>query len=275
MPTLAELRRTYREKALELGTPPRDVDLLLADLVGKSIAWMIAHDETVLSDADAGAFHTRMERRFAGEPVQYIRTRTEFYGREFHVDSRVLIPRPETELLVEAALERADGRRSVVDIGAGTGCVSITLSLEAPWLDVAAVDRSVAALAVARMNQGRLGSRVRFFASDLLASTRRRFDLIVSNPPYIAKGDIDTLQREVRDYEPHLALESGAEGLDAIVRILGDARRCLASDGVLLFEIGFGQSDRVAGIAAEAGWRVEAILNDLAAIPRVVVLSRL
>lgn len=274
MATLAELRREYRARALALGTPPRDVDLLLSDLLGRSVAWVIAHDETVLDDANVAVFRGRMARRFAGEPVQYIRTRADFYGREFHVDSRVLIPRPETEILVEAALQRGVGKRSVLDVGAGSGCISITIDLEASHLEVFAVDRSLEALAVSRRNQRELQSNVRFFASDLLTSVRSRFDIIVSNPPYIPLGDIDALQREVRDHEPRLALESGEEGLDAIASLLDDAPRCLSEGGVLLLEIGFGQSDAVVTLASDRGWTVDALLNDLAAIPRVVVLSR-
>src|SRR5512140_2051150 len=274
MATLAELRREYRAKALALGTPPRDVDLLLSDLLGRTVAWLIAHDEMQLDAADAATFRGRMERRFAGEPVQYIRTRADFYGREFRVDSRVLIPRPETEILVEAALQRGVGKGSVLDVGAGSGCISIRIALEAPRLEVFAVDRSLDALAVSHLNQRELQSSVRFFASDLLTSVRGMFDIIVSNPPYIPRRDIETLQREVRDHEPRLALESGDEGLDAIARLLDDAPRCLSEGGALLLEIGYGQSNTVKKLASGRGWAVDAIVNDLAAIPRVVVLSR-
>src|SRR5947199_4457602 len=147
---IGPLRSRWREEAFRCGINPRDVDLLLADAAGKPVTWVIAHgDESV----DGAPFEAQLERRFAGEPLQYIRGRTEFYGREFVVDDRVLIPRPETELLVEATLDRAPHGARVVDVGTGSGCIALTLALERPDLRVLGVDKSIGALAVARRNR--------------------------------------------------------------------------------------------------------------------------
>lgn len=201
-----------------------------------------------------------MRRRTAGEPLQYIRGRCDFYGREFLVDDRVLIPRPETELLVEQAIKRAPRGARVVDVGTGSGCIAISLSLDRPDLHVVAVDISVAALALAARNRDRLRARVAFAASDLLNAIRGA-DLIVSNPPYIPAADVETLQREVRDHEPRNALTPGPRGTEAIER--------LAKFGApMIFEIGFGQIDEVRAIVD-----VVDVIDDLAGIPRVVVSS--
>lgn len=192
--------------------------------------------------------------------MQYIRGRCDFYAREFLVDDRVLIPRPETELVVEEAVRRAPRGATVVDAGTGSGCIAISLALERPDLRVIGVDISVAALALAKRNRDRLGARVELAASDLLDGIRHA-DLIVSNPPYIPAADIDGLQREVRDHEPRSALTPGPRGTEAIER--------LVKTGVpLIVEIGFGQLDAVRALT-----RVDAVVPDLAGIPRVVVSS--
>jgi release factor glutamine methyltransferase len=239
----------------------RDADLFLADLLGRSVAYVHAHGELEVDDAP---FDANMRRRVAGEPLQYIRGRAEFYGREFFVDDRVLIPRPETEILVEEALRRLPRGARVLDVGAGSGCIAVTLKLERPDLHVFAVDVSAAALAVARRN--RRGAHVPLAASDVLDSIRGTFDAIVSNPPYIAAGDVPSLQIEVRGHEPHAALTPGPRGTEVIEQLFVAP--------LVVMEIGFGQEAAVRAIAEERGYRVDAVIPDLAGIPRVVVSSR-
>lgn len=209
-----------------------------------------------------------LARRYAGEPLQYIRGRTEFYSREFLVDTRVLIPRPETELLVEIAVDRAPRNARVLDIGTGSGCVAISLERERPDLHVFSVDRSVEALALAAVNRDRMKSNVRLAASDLATALRGAFDVVVSNPPYVPLAEYAQLADEVRVHEPLMALTPGPRGTEIIERILKETRPKL-----LMFEVGYGQEHRVRNLAEWAKWKVEAFLPDLAGIPRVVVLS--
>src|SRR6185369_14866604 len=179
------------------GADARDVELLIADVTGNSRAWVLGHGET---EIDAGAVEALVERRLRGEPLQYIRGRCEFFGREYLVEDRVLIPRPETELLVETAIMRAPRGARVVDVGAGSGCIAISLDRARTDLRVTAVDVSLGALALAGRNARAHRAGVRFAVSDVLDGLRGRFDVIVSNPPYIASGDVPALQVEVRDH---------------------------------------------------------------------------
>ena len=269
MPTIDQLRVRYGPELR------RDADVLLADLTGRSIAYVHAHGELSIDDVQ---FDEWMRRRAAGEPLQYIRGRAELYGREFVVDDRVLIPRPETEILIEEALKRLPASARVVDVGTGSGCIAVTLALERPDLEVFAVDVSSAALAVAKRNRDRLGGRVRLATSDVLEGLRLTFDAIVSNPPYIPAGDVQSLQVEVRAHEPHAALTPGVEGTEVIERLFDTAQKSARRDDarppLLILEIGFGQEEAVRAIAAAHGYRVDAVIPDLAGIPRVVVSSR-
>ena len=267
---LDTLRARLREEALQRGVNPRDTDVLLADITGRSLAGLIAHGD---DEVDADAVQRLLARRYRGEPLQYIRGKADFFSRQFLVDDRVLIPRPETELLVEAAIDRAPRGGRVIDVGTGSGCIAISLERERPDLRVLGVDLSPAALAVANDNRRRLSSQVRLAASDVLMSVRGPFDLVVSNPPYIAKSEIANLQTEVRDHEPMLALTPGPRGTEVIERILDDARRVLAQDGRVLMEIGFGQESPLRDIAAARDYDVETFVPDLAGIARVIVLS--
>lgn len=264
------VRTRHRQEALQRGLNPRDVDVLIADLTGYSLGWLISHGDELL---DPSLLQPLLARRYAGEPLQYIRGKADFYMREFLVDDRVLIPRPETELVVEAAIDRAPQGGRVVDIGTGSGCIAISIERERPDLHVAGVDISVAALAVAKTNRERLQSNVRLAASDVLSSLRGRFDLVVSNPPYIAEHEIATLQREVREHEPMNALTPGPIGTEVIERILDDARRVLTTEGLVIMEIGFGQEPLLRDIAAAKNFNVERFIDDLAGIARVIVLS--
>jgi len=229
----------------------REVDLLLAHLTGKNFAWLVAHGSDELSAEIASEFTRLIDLRAAGQPLQYLVGSTEFYGREFVVDERVLIPRPETELLVEESLRVTlppDG--TIVDVGTGSGCVAITLKLERPGLAVVAIDRSFDALLVARENCRRLGARVHLVAGDVLRPIRRAAAMIVSNPPYIASHELPTLQREVQR-EPHMALSPGPDPYAIIARLYQESVSLLPATAYLLIEIGFGQSSEVRRIAAE------------------------
>jgi release factor glutamine methyltransferase len=270
MQPLDDVRSHHREDALQRGINPRDVDLLLSDLLGKPLPWLIAYGETTIDPAPLEAL---LARRYAGEPLQYIRRKTEFYSREFYVDERVLIPRPETELLVEAAIERAPQGGRVIDIGSGSGCIGITIERERPDLTVFSVDRSVEALAVATRNRALLGSRTAFAASDLLSAIDGRFDVIASNPPYVPFHEYEELAVEVRIHEPVIALTPGPAGTEIIERLLDEAPPRLRPHGCVILEIGYGQEAAVRALAKEKRFEVDAFLPDLAGIPRVVVLS--
>lgn len=216
--------------------------------------------------------------------MAYLYGGKEFYGRMFEVTSAVLIPRPETEIIVEAALQRFPDDRAVLqiaDIGTGSGCLAITLARERPAARVLATDISKAGFLVAQQNANRYGveDRIVFAFGDLLAegpqTTSNRFDLIVSNPPYVPDGDRATLQPEVRDYEPAEALFAGPDGLDVIRRMIPAAAARLKTGGSLIFEIGVGQDAAVGElIAAAPGLRMVGLRNDLQGIPRTVVVER-
>jgi release factor glutamine methyltransferase len=250
------VRAKYRDRANR-----RDVDLLISDLIGRSVAWVVAHgDESI----DEARLDPLLRRRLAGEPLQYIRGRTEFFGHEFHVDNRVLIPRPETELLVEAAIARAPRGARVVDIGTGSGSIAVSLQRARPDLRVVATDISIAALAVARRN-----GATALVASDVLAAIRGAFDLIVANPPYIAGAEFEQLQTEVRDHEPRVALTPGPRGTEIIEKILQQA-----GDAIVMMEMAIGQESAVRSFAGANRFHVDDVIADLAGIPRVVILSR-
>jgi release factor glutamine methyltransferase len=267
---LDDLRARRRDDALRRGINPRDVDLLLSDLTGKSLAYLYAHGEL---EVDSAQLDARLARRYAGEPLQYIRGHAEFYSRDFFVDPRALIPRPETELLVEAAIERAPAHGRVVDIGTGSGCIAISIERERSDLCVLSVDASLDALALAATNRARLESKVMLAASNVLASVRGTFDIIVSNPPYVPLGEYEQLQIEVRIHEPRMALTPGPHGTEIIERILDEAHARLEPRGVVILEIGYGQEEAIRTLAAAKRYDVEEFLPDLAGIPRVVVLS--
>ena len=265
---LDALRSRLRQDALERGFNARDVDLLLADALGRSVSWLFAHGEEPVDEAIVRA---QLDRRFAGEPVQYIRGSTEFYSRDFLVDDRVLIPRPETELLVEQVVQHAPQDARVIDVGTGSGCIAISVERERPDLRVVSVDISVAALALAERNRARHDSRVRLFASDVLLAVRGTFDVVVSNPPYIAAGAVAHLAVEVRGHEPQLALTPGPLGTEVIERLLDQSRARLVADGLVMMEIGYAQESAVRELCVARGYEVERVVPDLAGIPRVVV----
>ncbi|HVS16773.1 MAG TPA: peptide chain release factor N(5)-glutamine methyltransferase [Thermoanaerobaculia bacterium] len=278
MTTVADLRREGRAllAASPAHTGPREATLLLGRVLGLSEAQLLARPGLQVGEPDRARYRALLARRARGEPVAYLLGSREFFGRSFLVDRRVLIPRPETEHLVAAALAEVGDRRAVaVDVGTGSGCVAITLALEAPAVRVVASDLSLAALALARSNARRLAAEraTRFVAADLLAGLDlRAIDLVVSNPPYVDPGAAATLPPDVREHEPPSALFAPQGGLGHLRRLLAAARD-LRSGAALIVEIGAGQAEAVVALASEA-LEVEGVDRDYAGIERVVRMRR-
>lgn len=257
----------------------REAGSLLSHVIGKDRTFLIAHAEDLLSDEELKSFANAVTRRAAGEPAQYITGTQDFFGRAFRVTPDVLIPRPETELLVEAALQVMDTGANVCDVGTGSGCIAITLVCERSDARATAIDVSEAALNVARQNacDHSVEGRVDFVRSDCfsaLNSGDSQFDLIISNPPYVSAKALPGLQREVRDHEPLVALSPGPDGLIVIRRLLEDAPAFLRANGHLLMEIGFDQAETVQNLVDQRVWTMKEILPDLQCIPRIVVLQK-
>ena len=255
----------------------QDAETLLLHLLGKDKAWLMAHLDEELAEDKAIRYAELLERRYKGEPIQYITGETEFFGLPFRVTRDVLIPRPETEHLVEKVLSLA-GRfpaTRIVDVGTGSGAIAVTLAHALPHACITAVDLSARALAVAEGNAKRNGVDLRFLEGDLLAPVaEERFDIVVSNPPYVAATDRDTLSVEVREYEPALALFAGDDGLEIYRRLIPAAFAVLVPGGFLLLEIGFGQSPIIAALIASAGFAQIEFTPDLQGIPRVACARR-
>lgn len=249
-----------------------DARVLLCHVLARDAGYLIAHDAEPLDAAQRAAFAALVARCAAGEPVAYVTGEREFHGRPFRVTADVLIPRPETELLVDWALEMlpADRPARVLDLGTGSGCVALCVALARPRAGVVAVDRSAAALAVANENARRLGAaNVALRESDWFrALDGESFDVIVSNPPYVETGDPHLEQGDLR-YEPAAALASGADGLDAIRAIVAGAPAHLAPGGCLIVEHGYDQAARCRALFGAAGFDHIASRRDLAGIERV------
>lgn len=248
-----------------------DARVLAAHVLGVGAAWLIAHDTDALSDAQQRALDLLVRQRLAGAPIAYLTGTREFFGRVFQVTPAVLIPRPDTELLVELALQRlpADQPCRVLDLGTGSGCIAVSLAKERPHAHITAVDRMADALALAQHNAMTHQATVEWLHGDWFAPlTGRLFDLIVSNPPYIAEQDPHLTQGDVR-FEPMTALVSGAAGLDALRRIITDSRAHLAPGGTLLLEHGYNQDEAVRALFSAAGYRAVENWQDLSGTPRV------
>ena len=256
-------------------TAVQDATILLMHALGLDRAALIAHPERSLTREQLADIQRLVERRLRFEPIQYILGTQEFYGLELKVTPAVLIPRPETETLVEAVLARLPHYQSVkiVDIGTGSGAIAIALAVGLQQAHVTALDLSPAALDVACENAAMHGvaSRVRLLQSDLLAAVagESEFDAIVSNPPYIPAGDAPTLHAQVREFEPAMALFAGVEGLDIYTRLIPQALPLLKRGGLLALEIGYGQRDAIADLLA--AWDEVEFVADLQGIPRVAL----
>jgi release factor glutamine methyltransferase len=252
----------------------RDAALLLAFVAGHDRTFQIAHPEFELSEAETVALAGLFARRLQHEPIQYITGRQEFYGLEFEVTPDVLIPRPETEIVVEEALTSLKQREqpNILDIGTGSGCIIISILKNHGSSIGTGVDISAPALRVAARNAAKhaVSSRLSLIRSDMFdALGEERFDLILSNPPYVPLTDISTLQREVRDFEPHTALTDGGSGLSIIERIIGEAPAYIAPGGRLIVEIGFDQASKVDDMFDRGTWTDVRFIDDLQGIPRV------
>lgn len=272
---------TLRRALAASGLDALDAQVLLAHVTGRDRAWLAARADELLAEEFEAPFAALVARRQAGEPIAYLTGTREFWGLPLLVSPAVLIPRPETETLVEIALERlpADRALRILDLGTGSGAVALALARERPAASVVATDDSEAALAIARENARRLSvANVKFVQSDwydglAAIASATRFDLIVSNPPYVAAGDPHLAQGDLR-FEPPAALSPGGEGLQAIRRIIAGASAWLVPGGSLAFEHGYDQAAQVRELLATAGWQDIEVRRDLASIERVSVARR-
>jgi len=247
--------------------PRLTAEVLLAHAIGCRRSWLFAHSDEELKEVWWIHYGRYLHQRLAGMPTQYITGVQEFFGRDFRVTPDVLIPRPETEHLIEAALK--DSVSTILDIGTGSGVIAVTLALETE-ARVTATDLSFAALEIAQANARHLAALVDFVQCDLGSALRdHAFDMVVSNPPYIAETDRAALQREVRDHEPALALFAGDDGLAVYRRLIPEAARLLRPGGRLIVELGLGTLDGVRKML-DARWREIEVIPDLAQVPRVL-----
>ncbi len=279
--TLRQAIQTLSDARID--TPGLDAEVLLAHTLGCERA-VIHRDHAQALTRDAQSrFHALIERRLAYEPVAYLTGEKEFYGRNFHVNKNVLVPRPDTETLVEVALqclaECAPQAPQLLELGTGSGAIALTLAAEQPTATVDACDLSAEALGVARSNAQRLGllDRVRFFQGDLFAAlpTQKTYHLIAANLPYITEADLCELPADIRYHEPTLALSGGVDGLDIIRRAVAGAPPWLSPQGFMVLEMGADQEDAAKALFwAAPGWSTPKVRNDLSGFPRVVYAQR-
>jgi release factor glutamine methyltransferase len=266
-------------------------ELLLLHVLGRDRTWLYAHPEEQISSTDAERFFALITRRANGEPTQHLTGKQEFWGLEFEVTPDVLIPRPETEHVIEVALDRLAVRElrayrkqiltgeglQIADIGTGSGCIAIALAKELPGATIYATDISSTALAVAQRNAKRhnLAEMVRFLEGNLLDGVPPLLDLIVSNPPYVGRREAETLMREVRDHEPEIALYGGEEGYEFYAGLITQSAAHLKPSGILVLELGHNSLPAVQPLLDTPTWANVAVTNDLAGIPRVLAAERL
>ena len=262
----------FRSRGIE--NPRLDAELVVAHALHIDRMRVILDAARELEGEELRMLRELVKRRRGREPIAYLRGEREFYGLKFRVDKRVLIPRPDTETLVDVALARTRHislSMRLLDLCTGSGCVAVSMARQRPTSKVTASDLSADALAVARDNAYRLGAyNVAFVEGDLFANVKGRFDIVTANPPYIPSGDIAGLMADVRDFEPRLALDGGDDGLDLVRRIAEEAPRYLVPGGVIALEIGAGEADATRGILEKAGFLEIEIARDLARIERVV-----
>ena len=273
--------RILKEDNVE--TPAVEAGVLLCHVLNKDKTFLFAHPEYILSVSESAEFFKLINSRVKGKPSQYLTGFQEFMSLEFKVDSNVLIPRQDTEILVETVIDYAKKlniqETQILDMGTGSGCIAISLAYYINNSKVTAVDISEGALRVAEKNARALGvkEKVTFLRSDLfknLVDSAGVFDIIVSNPPYIPTKDIKELQSEVRDFEPHGALDGGADGLDYYKTLTRNTAKYMKNQGFLAFEVGYGQALQVAELLRQSGY-ITSIIKDLSGIDRVVTGRKL
>jgi release factor glutamine methyltransferase len=253
-------------------------ELVLGHVVGCRRLELVLQRDRALTEPEAETFRKLLARAVAGEPVQYVIGETEFMGHRIRVDRRVLIPRPETEMLAEVVLACDDlwrrARPALADVGTGSGCIAIALALARPHADYQATDRSPHAIELARENAARLGAgdRIRFSCADLLDGVHlESLDAVVSNPPYVPGGLLESLPRNVRDFEPHTALDGGPDGLSVVWRLVRQSRDAVKSSGWTFLEIGEDQAGRVVSMMKWVGFESIRVVHDLTGRDRVVM----
>ncbi len=279
MPTIADTLKlaSHQLRSADVPNDLLDAQTLLAHALDKDRTYLIINFNEALADDLLTTYQSLINRRAAGEPLQYIVGQQEFYGLEFEVTPAVLIPRPETELIIEETLRLAASLAEpvIIDVGTGSGCIAVTLARELETARVIATDISAAALQVARRNADKheLLERVEFIETDLLNGVLVKADFIVSNPPYIAPHEIPTLQREVRDWEPHHALTDFGDGLQFYRRLLDEAPAYLKPKGYLIFEMGYQQAETIKAFVDRTVWSEAKALRDWQGIERTLVLA--
>lgn len=281
MPTIREILTAAipRLKRAGIDSPKLDAELLLARVLQRSRSWLWAHYNDLIPAEPVATFSELLERRECREPAAYLLGEWEFYGRSFSVTPAVLVPRPETEMLVEAVLRwaRETCPQRIADIGTGSGIIAVTLAAEMPELQLFAVDLSPEALDIARQNAARhgVGERVTFLEGNLLLPLHEAdiasLDAVVANLPYIAEELMEGLMPEIRLFEPSLALRGGDDGLSLINRLIDDSPDLLRADGLLALEIGDGQADIVITRLATAGWAIRRTVVDYGGITRDIL----
>jgi release factor glutamine methyltransferase len=275
--TLRDALRQAAERLQRHGvsSPRLNAEVLIAHCLSVDKTYLYTHDERELTSGESQKLEEFVYERISGVPIQYIVGRQEFFGRYFTVNPAVLIPRPETEFIVEAMLELGPPAGSrIIDVGTGSGCIGVTLALELADVHVTLTDLSLDALRVARLNADNLGASVSIACMDLLDAAHGPFDFIVSNPPYVSRKESSRLQIEVREHEPDVALYGDDDGLAAFRRLAPTAELLLRPGGYLIAEMGFGMEARVLGLFGDA-WEKLPTRKDLQGIPRTICVRRI
>jgi release factor glutamine methyltransferase len=281
----ATLREGVRQlESAAVPSAPLAAELLFMHVLDRERTFLYAHPEQPITPAQAEAFFSLIKKRAAGTPTQYLTGKQEFWGMDFEVTPDVLIPRPETEHIIEVAVSRiGEPRRNnplrIADVGTGSGCIAVALAKEFPHANIFATDISPAALAVAKRNASRhnFATRITFHECDLLDGIPQHpsFDIIVSNPPYVARKDAATLRIDVREHEPEIALFAGEDGMAIYPLLIAQAAEHLTEGGLLVLELGAGLFEPVSDLLeARSGWTRVSATQDLAGIPRVIASAR-